>query len=70
LVSSSDHQDASTLTNPFTRFEAFDEPWKIQYNTPTQQWEDKWGIMDPARNLKDGLKIPSCGGETVDGKFT
>lgn len=58
------------LANSVTRFEAFDEPWKVQYNTPTQQWEDKWGIMDPGRNLKDGLTIPSCGGDTVDGKFT
>jgi len=46
-------------------FEAFDEPWKIIYNTATQQWEDKWGLMDPGRNLKPGLKIPDCGGKTV-----
>jgi hypothetical protein len=47
------------------RFEAFDEPWKIVYNTPGKDWEDKWGLMDPARNLKPGLKIPDCGGKTV-----
>lgn len=47
------------------RFEAFDEPWKVIYNTDTQAWEDKWGLMDPARNLKPGLKIPDCGGKTV-----
>jgi len=44
------------------RFEAFDEPWKAIYNTPGKQWEDKWGLMDPGRNLKPGLKIPDCGG--------
>jgi exo-beta-1,3-glucanase (GH17 family) len=48
-------------------FEAFDEPWKVQFNTATQNWEDKWGLMDVNRNLKDGLKIPDCGGKTVDG---
>jgi hypothetical protein len=47
------------------RFEAFDEPWKVIYNTPGQEWEDKWGLMDPARKLKPGLKIPDCGGKTV-----
>ena len=47
------------------RFEAFDEPWKVKYNTPTEQWEDKWGIMDVDRNLKSGIKIPDCGGKTA-----
>ncbi|KAF9891165.1 hypothetical protein FE257_004729 [Aspergillus nanangensis] len=46
-------------------FEAFDEPWKVQYNTKDEQWEDKWGLMDAARNLKKGLKIPDCGGKTA-----
>ncbi|WEW55961.1 glycosyl hydrolases family 17 protein [Emydomyces testavorans] len=46
-------------------FEAFDEPWKVQYNTPGKEWEDKWGLMDPGRNLKPGLKIPDCGGQTA-----
>ncbi|EXJ92710.1 murein transglycosylase [Capronia epimyces CBS 606.96] len=46
-------------------FEAFDEPWKVIYNTDTQQWEDKWGLMDPGRNLKSGLQIPDCDGKTV-----
>lgn len=46
-------------------FEAFDEPWKIVYNQGDQNWEDKWGLMDPARNLKPGLKIPDCDGQTV-----
>ncbi|RAK98843.1 putative cell wall glucanase [Aspergillus ibericus CBS 121593] len=46
-------------------FEAFDEPWKVQYNTEGQEWEDKWGLMDSARKLKPGLKIPDCGGKTV-----
>jgi hypothetical protein len=47
------------------RFEAFDEPWKVSFNTPGQEWEDKWGLMDPGRKLKPGLKIPDCGGKTV-----
>ncbi|KAJ5851768.1 uncharacterized protein N7529_011153 [Penicillium soppii] len=46
-------------------FEAFDEPWKIQYNTPGKEWEDKWGLMDSARTIKKGLKIPDCGGKTA-----
>ncbi|RFU81106.1 endo-beta-1,3-glucanase [Trichoderma arundinaceum] len=46
-------------------FEAFDEPWKVVYNTPGQEWEDKWGLMDADRKLKDGVKIPDCGGKTV-----
>ena len=47
------------------RFEAFDEPWKISYDTPGKDWEDKWGLMDSARNLKSGLNIPDCNGKTV-----
>ncbi|KAJ5672539.1 hypothetical protein N7507_001666 [Penicillium longicatenatum] len=46
-------------------FEAFDEPWKIQFNTPGKEWEDKWGLMDSARKIKPGLKIPDCGGKTA-----
>ncbi|KAJ5685496.1 hypothetical protein N7536_008115 [Penicillium majusculum] len=46
-------------------FEAFDEPWKVQFNTPGKEWEDKWGLMDSARKLKKGLKIPDCGGKTA-----
>jgi exo-beta-1,3-glucanase (GH17 family) len=47
------------------RFEAFDEPWKVKYNTPGKAWEDKWGLLDAGRNIKSGLKIPDCGGKTV-----
>ncbi|KFX87958.1 hypothetical protein V495_04292 [Pseudogymnoascus sp. VKM F-4514 (FW-929)] len=55
-------------------FEAFDEPWKISFNTPAdpakgwpaREWEDQWGIMDVNRVLKDGVVIPDCGGKTVD----
>ncbi|KAK3393973.1 glycoside hydrolase family 17 protein [Podospora didyma] len=47
-------------------FEAFDEPWKVTFNTKDQQWEDHWGLMDVNRNLKDGVQIPDCGGKTVD----
>ena len=44
------------------RFSAFDEPWKVRYNEPAlgKEWEDKWGLMDVNRNLKDGLVIPDC----------
>lgn len=51
--------------NPLYRFEAFDEPWKVQFNTPGKEWEDKWGLMDSARKLKKGLKIPDCDGKTA-----
>ncbi|MCJ1286099.1 hypothetical protein MMC26_005442 [Xylographa opegraphella] len=46
-------------------FEAFDEPWKVTFNTAGKEWEDKWGLMDSARNLKSGVTIPDCGGRTV-----
>lgn len=48
-----------------TRFEAFDEPWKIEFDTKTEQWEDKWGLLTVNRDLKTGLTIPNCGGKTV-----
>lgn len=41
-------------------FSAFDEPWKVVYNEPGKEWEDKWGLMDVDRNLKAGLVIPDC----------
>lgn len=47
-------------------FESFDEPWKIMYNTDSQNWEDHWGLMDVNRNLKDGIIIPDCDGKTID----
>lgn len=53
-------------SNGISRFEAFDEPWKEQYNTKDEQWEDKWGLMDAGRNLKPGIKIPDCDGKEVD----
>ncbi|OAQ58854.1 endo-beta-1,3-glucanase [Pochonia chlamydosporia 170] len=46
-------------------FEAFDEPWKVRFNEKGKEWEDKWGLMDVNRKLKDGVKIPDCGGKTV-----
>ncbi|GAW15547.1 hypothetical protein ANO14919_049610 [Xylariales sp. No.14919] len=46
-------------------FEMFDEPWKISFNTPGKEWEDQWGILDVNRKLKNGVKIPDCGGKTV-----
>lgn len=57
-------QSLTNKTNYFW-FEAFDEPWKQSLNTPGKDWEDKWGLMDPGRNLKPGLTIPNCGGQTV-----
>lgn len=48
------------------RFEAYDEPWKKSFDTDTQKWESKWGLMDENRELKDGLVIPDCDGMTVD----
>lgn len=46
-------------------FSAFDEPWKIRFNEPGKEWEDKWGLLDVNRNLKKGVTIPDCGGQTV-----
>ncbi|KAL1604897.1 hypothetical protein SLS60_004437 [Paraconiothyrium brasiliense] len=46
-------------------FSAFDEPWKIMYNEKGKEWEDKWGLMDVNRNLKKGVTIPDCDGQTV-----
>ncbi|KAK9420833.1 hypothetical protein SUNI508_00924 [Seiridium unicorne] len=57
--------DALTNGTNYFWFEMFDEPWKIEFNTDSQQWEDHWGLMDVDRNLKDGVKIPDCGGSTV-----
>lgn len=59
--------DTRLLTVLFSiRFEAFDEPWKVQFNEPGKEWEDKWGLMDPGRKLKPGVKIPDCGGKRAD----
>jgi hypothetical protein len=52
------------------RFSAFDEPWKIQYNTKGKEWEDKWGLMDIDRNLKPGIKIPDCGGKSLPSTYS
>jgi len=46
-------------------FEAFDEPWKVRFNTEGKEWEDHWGLFDVNRNLKPGLKIPDCGGKRI-----
>lgn len=51
------------------RFEAYDEPWKESFDTATQKWESKWGLMDENRQVKNGLVIPDCGGMTVDKAF-
>jgi exo-beta-1,3-glucanase (GH17 family) len=52
-------------TNSRNRFSAFDEPWKVRYNEKGKEWEDKWGIMDIDRNIKPGVKIPDCGGQSL-----
>ncbi|KAF2862094.1 glycoside hydrolase family 17 protein [Piedraia hortae CBS 480.64] len=54
-----------SLTNgtQYFWFEAFDEPWKKIFDTPGKKWESKWGLFDEERNLKDGVKIPDCGGK-------
>ncbi|CAK7273477.1 hypothetical protein SEPCBS119000_005676 [Sporothrix epigloea] len=57
--------DALTNGTEYFWFEAFDEPWKIQYDSGNENWEDHWGIMDVNRNLKAGINIPDCGGNTV-----
>lgn len=74
LVSVAD--DTSCSTRSFTdfsfshcRFEAFNEPWKKSFDTDTQKWESQWGLMDENRNVKSGLKIPDCGGMTIEKPF-
>lgn len=57
--------DSLTNGTQYFWFEAFDEPWKIKFDEPGKEWEDKWGLMDVNRNLKPGVVIPSCGGKTV-----
>nr|OQO23846.1 hypothetical protein B0A51_08245 [Rachicladosporium sp. CCFEE 5018] len=49
----------------FFWFEAFDEPWKHQFDNGTKRWESKWGLIDEGRNVKTGLMIPDCGGKTL-----
>lgn len=63
-----DNWVCQALTNgtQYFWFESFDEPWKIMYNTDSQNWEDHWGLMDVNRNLKSGVKIPDCDGKTID----
>ena len=66
LVSSrSQNLNKEIVADRLFRFEAFDEPWKIIYDTPGKDWENKWGLMDPGRNIKPGLTIPDCGGKTA-----
>lgn len=39
----------------YSSFEAFDEPWKIEYGGV----EPHWGLFDSSRNLKN-VTIPKC----------
>ena len=57
--------DALTNGTNYFWFSAFDEPWKESFNEKGKEWEDKWGLFDVNRNLKDGIKIPDCGGDTI-----
>ena len=57
-------QALANSTNYFW-FEAFDEPWKLKYDTAGKNWEDHWGVLTADRVLKDGVEIPDCGGKTV-----
>ncbi|KAK0632921.1 glycoside hydrolase superfamily [Immersiella caudata] len=59
--------DAMKNGTEYFWFESFDEPWKVRFNSGNQNWEDQWGLMDVNRNLKKGVKIPDCGGKTIDG---
>ena len=56
---------ALTSKQNYFWFEAFDEPWKIQFNVKGKEWEDHWGLMTVDRKLKDGVKIPDCSGKRV-----
>lgn len=38
-------------------FEAFDEPWKRVFDTPSEKWESHWGLLTPDRRLKKGLSL-------------
>ncbi|WVF68708.1 hypothetical protein IAT40_003480 [Kwoniella sp. CBS 6097] len=46
---------ANTNGTQYFYFEAFDEPWKIQFGGV----EPYWGLWDSERNLKD-ITIPTC----------
>ncbi|KAL7271331.1 hypothetical protein RUND412_005924 [Rhizina undulata] len=50
----------NNLGTEYFWFEGFDEPWKIIYDTPGEDWEDHWGVLDINRNLKSGVVIPDC----------
>jgi exo-beta-1,3-glucanase (GH17 family) len=58
--------DAMKNGTEYFWFESFDEPWKVSFNSGNRNWEDQWGLMDVNRNLKKGVKIPDCGGKTID----
>lgn len=57
--------DAMKNGTQYWWFSAFDEPWKAQFDTKDRKFESVWGLMDVDRNLKDGIKIPDCGGQEV-----
>ena len=58
-------RNENQYTDRKRRFEAYDQPWQKQFNKGDRNWEDKWGLMGIDRVLKDGLKIPDCGGKTI-----
>lgn len=57
--------DGDCLLMKYRRFESYDQPWQKQFNKGDRNWEDHWGLMGIDRKLKDGVKIPDCGGKTV-----
>ena len=57
--------DALTNGTNYFWFSAFDEPWKERFNEKGKEWEDQWGLFTVNRDLKDGVKIPDCGGKTA-----
>ena len=60
---------ASSANVNYYWFEGYDEPWKIQYDTATEHYEDHWvfplvieadfqGLLDVNGYLKDGITLP------------
>lgn len=51
--------DLSYVNGSFV-FEAFDEPWKEEFNEEGKGWETEWGFFNSSRQLKPGITIPKC----------
>ncbi|CAG8514834.1 9163_t:CDS:2 [Ambispora gerdemannii] len=48
---------ANTKQTKYYYFEAFDTPWKKAYFTVL---EGSWGLFNPDRSFKPGIKLPDC----------